>query len=783
MLTKSQFLINADFLLIASRQDINASSLWNKALRDAVLDAFWGAIGFLNAGPLRYTWLRYMPTPLAFSDFFQNLGGSLKEMLLQNAILESAKGEVVTPLSVCYVPSALKDENNIPLALSTTTESKYLSQRYSDADYKCLREIGVRELSENEFLDDLKGLLATNESIASKSVQWHKQVAKVLISLWQKTEHKKKIKKLPLIPLNDGRRVSASMDNIYFPEDKEIASLGDLGVSFVDQGAAEDDDLKSLFQTLRVKQLSNPELQNLILQKHSKIEYSELPAREILVSHAVFLFKTKWDCRDQKGDEPFYVLSEKGQYIMAHQAYLDGKGSYHNEPCFVEFRNEFSFLHRDYHGAVGSEEKDHWFTWLQEQLGVQGDAQITPNLQELIIQKHSKIDPSELPAQKDLISHAVFLFRSNWQSEKTGGLFWVMSETGPYLPSRQVYLDTTKQHSFGQYFNEFRKKFPFLHNQYYDAVQAEEKVKWLAWLRQHLGVLDTDALLPKLQDLTVRKCSGVDPSQLPPQNILISHTVFLFRTNWTSKSPLGIFWFVAETGQYLPAQQIYLKGTGEDFSGSYFLKFWQEFPLLHDAYYHAVEGEEMVRWLTWLHEQFGLWDIPQLVDSSKSATLSMDFQRILKTWSSKEFLMLLSDGWDSTYGNYFGGHGGKNMLISTDASDRLREQIGSAMASCHDGSLHPLRETFIISVLPKGIDPAIMSLQPLLDIPEPQDPRWQFLQEFGITVEDNVSLYLQILDRLCNLETRDLDLFRKSISWLYRKIQEKDDVKLDVLRY
>src|SRR2546421_6441066 len=60
-LTPRQFLLQADFLLIASREDINGSSMWNRALRNAAVDALIEAAQAFNRGSMKYTWLRYFP--------------------------------------------------------------------------------------------------------------------------------------------------------------------------------------------------------------------------------------------------------------------------------------------------------------------------------------------------------------------------------------------------------------------------------------------------------------------------------------------------------------------------------------------------------------------------------------------------------------------------------------------------------------------------------------------------------------------------------------------------
>jgi hypothetical protein len=60
------FLIQADFLLIASREEVDSSD-WNRGLLQHIPNAFRRAVEAFNSGDLRYTWMLQ-----SFHGWFRN---------------------------------------------------------------------------------------------------------------------------------------------------------------------------------------------------------------------------------------------------------------------------------------------------------------------------------------------------------------------------------------------------------------------------------------------------------------------------------------------------------------------------------------------------------------------------------------------------------------------------------------------------------------------------------------------------------------------------------------
>ncbi|OAL31964.1 hypothetical protein AYO22_00834 [Fonsecaea multimorphosa] len=357
------FLIHADFLLIANRGDIDSSSQWNLALREAILDAFLKAVLYLHGTAFRYTWPRYLPSGPNTFDFFWKFRTALAVRLLKMAIIETEDGQLKTPTTVRYVPRCFRDENNVPLISSAATKSKYLSHKYSASDIKRLRDIGVTTLSDEEFLDDLRGFLSGRNAAMPEA--WHSNIARALLPLT--TRFKRKISDLNLILLSNGRRVAASASNIFFPGSSPDNSIpAGIEVFEVHRDISKDHNCQQLYALLGIKQITNPFIQKLILKKHlNDLSGPKTPLCELL-SQAHFLFKSGWT----NPIDHFWVVTTTGGICRSQEVYVDTDENEKYSASRYLDRKEFPFLNQSYDKGIASEEFLSWRTWLRKTLGL-----------------------------------------------------------------------------------------------------------------------------------------------------------------------------------------------------------------------------------------------------------------------------------------------------------------------------------------------------------------------------------------------------------------------------
>ncbi|KAF4633887.1 hypothetical protein G7Y89_g4233 [Cudoniella acicularis] len=301
---------------------------------------------------------------------FNRLRTSIREKLLHSPVLESEGGQMITPISVRYVPDSFRDEDHIPLILSSKTRSKYLSRGYSSLDWNRLKSISVKELSEEEFLDDLQDFTMSCNDFTSISERWHSQIAKALIPLMATYKYSRKVMEMPLIPLQDGRWVSASVGTIFSPGNEEKITVPQgIEVFEIRRGVQKDTSRRHLFNLLGVKPFSVSVIHKLVLSKHSDPLPSLVPSRAELISQAVFLYKSQWTNVENK--TRLRVATETGALHRAPEVYLDDATELHSaSQYFRGGRKKFPFLHKRYYEAVMPEEQVSWVTWLHKELGM-----------------------------------------------------------------------------------------------------------------------------------------------------------------------------------------------------------------------------------------------------------------------------------------------------------------------------------------------------------------------------------------------------------------------------
>ncbi|KAI0856471.1 hypothetical protein F4860DRAFT_518768 [Xylaria cubensis] len=399
-----KFLLNADFLLTANRQDVATTANWNKAIVECIEDAFVKAIQLLNHSTLRYKWPRYLPIPVAFSDIFSDLR---MDKLRQNPVLESENEGWITPLSARYVPASLRDDSNKPLISNLKTRSRNLSLKYDDSDWKYIRNLGVRMLSSFEFLEDVRELYATADFTTSCSERWHSQLAGALEPLLNGFESV--LKKIPLIPLQGGSWVSISAGPVFFLNE-EYTILEGIDVLQLPPSITKDRRWMSFLKRLGVQPFDVTNIQLKIIGTHLENDLLTL-SRSALISHAVFLFKTKWALDKAGGFGPkFWVATEVGPPRRAGDVYLDAPWPHSVTQYFDKNTSKFHFLHKEYFDAVELDERKDWIMWLHKELGMWH----IPRFADISQSLRRTLANSERGMGVQLTREVLTLLRDNW---------------------------------------------------------------------------------------------------------------------------------------------------------------------------------------------------------------------------------------------------------------------------------------------------------------------------------------------------------------------------------
>lgn len=420
-LTINQFALQADFVLVSGRENIDEDSSWNQQLSNGIPTAFAKAIGVFNASALRYTWPLFLPNQLSkpFDAVTWGTAWKIKRELKRQPILETETGTMATPAHVKRVPKEFW-LNEHPLL--RTDAAKHLSVKYPDRCFGALKSLGVDEISIAEFFEDLVKYVdgkETQEDYRAQKLEWHSRMAEICIQhsyVW-------KFKNSAVIPISetDGAEngkgwVAAGYypSDLFFPPKREdLVPPRGIGLRIISKDAlkeyersnTEPDYRSNMFRDMRAQDFDEAKIWRSVESAHSHPLSSNLRNLSLadLTSHVVFLFKTGWK---NPGTIEITVVTETGEYVPANTVYFD--------PLEID-GTKFPVLHRDYKASILDADKDALKNWLHEELHV-SQAEIPRMVTTLG-------DGYDLSPEMDLISKTwstsefLILLRDHWDSD------------------------------------------------------------------------------------------------------------------------------------------------------------------------------------------------------------------------------------------------------------------------------------------------------------------------------------------------------------------------------
>jgi hypothetical protein len=365
-------MIQADFLLSASREEIDASSLWNKALLKKIPEAFCQAVEGFNTTGLRYTWIKFLQERSSVSDFFSPLEEAIFKALSTSPVVESQNGELMIPSKLRTVPAAMLGEDGQPLVPTDLFGSKYISPKYPLETHRAeLNLLGVKDVTPEEFIDDLAKFIKSSPiKFRKMPPTWHSSLCKLLCQFSEsKNDLKAKVAELELVPLRGGQWTSSSQDTLYFSDEKNNGVQIPNGISMteIDFEAASDLSRRNLFMLLGARMWTKEKVCQAIISTHAGSPFFPLElSREDLVSHVVFLFDANWTRVKPKC---LWLSTESGAVKPSFDAYFDSDKPSSASTLFGQNRKLFSFIHSDYM-AVPTERLPQLKSWMGATLGV-----------------------------------------------------------------------------------------------------------------------------------------------------------------------------------------------------------------------------------------------------------------------------------------------------------------------------------------------------------------------------------------------------------------------------
>ncbi|XP_051530357.1 uncharacterized protein LOC127427065 isoform X2 [Myxocyprinus asiaticus] len=301
------FIIQGDFDIPSSREDVDRDSSWNQWLRSEIphlfvhaMDVFSQHPEFSGLGGLCYI-LQFIPQPSEILDFFNPVANQIIQLLKGKACLpakEDNEGRVEfkqpSQLAVCQdrlIQDVIRGED-----LCRNLSLSYLHPSLqSSLSNSLLTALGVHRLRASEII--------TVTCIMARDLVQHgnlksehdlKKLAKLLVCNFRALESEygevdtllQSLKDVPMIPLANGTVVSLSSEGVFFP-------LSDVTQTHTD--------LKALYQDLNIvepqllvclDELGNSQVRELL----RRLSVHELEPQQVLHKHIYPMLKSKaWE--------------------------------------------------------------------------------------------------------------------------------------------------------------------------------------------------------------------------------------------------------------------------------------------------------------------------------------------------------------------------------------------------------------------------------------------------------------------------------------------------------
>lgn len=216
------FIVNADFILSASRETIQKDKPWNTWLRDALAATVTEGIEAMLAAKARckqaYRFIPLSDQLQNLRDFFEPLCDSVCDTLGSKEIVLTDTGKMITPERARLVPKELRS-----LFQGARRPKAFEDFDFVDPDIQNwssqLRAIGVVDFTYAE----LQQCLCDESWLSSRAPAWFLELYRYL----QATKKKRKIvEQLCIVPVDGGGSFAPADGPVYYPGPREpVASL------------------------------------------------------------------------------------------------------------------------------------------------------------------------------------------------------------------------------------------------------------------------------------------------------------------------------------------------------------------------------------------------------------------------------------------------------------------------------------------------------------------------------------------------------------------------------
>jgi len=212
-----KFIIQADFLLPITREDIIKDNKWSKWLRDSIIEVFLDAVGKIkNDEKLKYSFYDYLPVEEVKDAFFSPMVKQIYEKFEEEECILTEANRWKKPSEV------LIDDEEIKKIITNDDLQKYLGKEYLSEKIKAKKQIlnrlGVKDFSINDLIKCLKNI----DWIKKQNVVWFANLFRYLSKKKLSDKQLERLKNLHILKLENGELTSVNKGIVFFPLKKKV---------------------------------------------------------------------------------------------------------------------------------------------------------------------------------------------------------------------------------------------------------------------------------------------------------------------------------------------------------------------------------------------------------------------------------------------------------------------------------------------------------------------------------------------------------------------------------
>ncbi|KAL1659087.1 hypothetical protein GGF50DRAFT_131293 [Schizophyllum commune] len=382
-----KFIIQADFLTPASREDILEEKPWNITLRGGLLAAVLAAIERLKTREaMKFTWFRFLPLETDVSNgYFKPLVANVRRSLAAKSLFLSQDGEyhragqlLILPYWAVYqekendksVTKPLIPEEYLPFVW-------YLHSSYDtgiSGDGPLLEGLGLKRMNSAQFINALQAMV-NKRAHEGRSPAWFDAVYSNLYRIYDEPSNPNQkrgrrsypyqapIEALKLIPLSDGTW-SSKVDGLKIYFDFNLGDIpDDLGLYRLRPSTDLSLAPRSFYQRMGVQAAKPADIAKQLMERHRHNPPTELAA---LIKHARFLFTHRETVHGAVSLNHFRVMDSQGELGHGKDMYLPGESSGRLETVLPS--PPARFLHHAYIEQYSNDPtlQKKWLKWLSD---------------------------------------------------------------------------------------------------------------------------------------------------------------------------------------------------------------------------------------------------------------------------------------------------------------------------------------------------------------------------------------------------------------------------------